>query len=359
MRHSMQFQLNLVQYNRIINPIARSLWAMEGVQTNAADVFLLWLGIGAELRALFDLDEDITGIERGLAQKVIQIFNRCFKAFIKDNPDDPYFTTLYLDPHLYLKVGNTTSIFTLVQATGLVKALVEEFTPQLLAYSRREYPFTDPIGDKSMLQWWRELLLNPKGRVVAFCAVKLYSILVNSMPDERWGSRKTRMNAPLRNKQKPSTIANMIQIGEWYGTHMTTTLKFLQKPEKPHKKPCVGFESGKIINSKNRSKIPDTSSEVSASHLDLHLDSEMALYSALDSEDEDESDSMPVEMPFSDIDFDVDEDIELGSDLLRKVIPKECDAPLPVFEAFLEHGIKAAGVVGDVSIEEEVDWEHV
>ncbi|KAJ3713739.1 ribonuclease H-like domain-containing protein, partial [Lentinula guzmanii] len=275
MRHSMQFQLSLVQYNRIIDPIARSLWAMEGVQTNAADVFLLWLGIGAELRALFDLDEDITGIERGLAQKVIQIFNRRFKAFIKDNPDDPYFTTLYLDPRfvgsdilkktgmiptndltitippaiqkddapeahttpnprayrrakkalkqilrnevdLYLKVGNTTSIFTLVQATGSVKALVEEFTPQLLAYSRREYPFTDPIGDKSMLQWWRELLLNPKGRVVAFCAVKLYSILVNSMPDERWGSRKTRMNAPLRNKQKPSTIANMIQIGEWY-----------------------------------------------------------------------------------------------------------------------------------------------
>jgi hypothetical protein len=48
---------------------------------------------------------------------------------------------------------------------------------------------------------------------------KLYSVLANSMLDKRWGSHKTCMNTPLHNKESVITIANTIQIVEWYKNH--------------------------------------------------------------------------------------------------------------------------------------------
>jgi hypothetical protein len=54
--------------------------------------------MGAELKELLALDEEETGIVPGLAQKIKRIFNSRYKEFIEESPDDPYFTTFYLDP---------------------------------------------------------------------------------------------------------------------------------------------------------------------------------------------------------------------------------------------------------------------
>ena len=92
--------------------------------------------------------------------------------------------------------------------------LIDEFRQQLLAYARKEYPFTDPVTHGDVLHWWETLEHHPRARVLAVRAhafddydcdrcpqmltVKIYSTLVNSMPDERTGSRITWFNSPLR-----------------------------------------------------------------------------------------------------------------------------------------------------------------
>ena len=115
--------------------------------------------------------------------------------------------------------------------------VVSEFRQQLLAFARREWPFTDPISQGDTLTWWESLRQHPHARVLAvseylrFCkyceiqrslqmlAIKIFSVLVNSMPDERTGSKITWFNSPLRANQDVSTLVNMIQVGQWYGVH--------------------------------------------------------------------------------------------------------------------------------------------
>lgn len=57
-------------------------------------------------------------------------------------------------------------------------------------------------------------------------AIKIYSALVNSMPDERTGSNITWFNSPLRGNQHVSTLVNMIQVGQWYGVHAVSSFPF-------------------------------------------------------------------------------------------------------------------------------------
>lgn len=95
---SLTFKLGLTQYIKIIDPLARSLWSLEASKTNPGNVFLFWLAMGVELKSLFAQGKDATGISEALAQKVIGIFNRRYRAIIDETPGDPYFTTFYLNP---------------------------------------------------------------------------------------------------------------------------------------------------------------------------------------------------------------------------------------------------------------------
>ncbi|KAE9388842.1 hypothetical protein BT96DRAFT_421243 [Gymnopus androsaceus JB14] len=229
---SMKFQLGLMQYIKIIDPLARCLWSLEASKTNPDHVFLFWLAMGAELKALFDLGEDATGISQSLALPVSLCVQWCSLSnrsgtipmpairipATATHTDDASEADQTPNPKAYRRVKQAlknslrveVECFRLVKEEASIASLLKqmsseqrqniknELTVQLLAYSHREYPFTDPIGDKSILEWWRELLLHPKTQVLAFLLVKFYSVLANSMPDERWGSKKTRANAPLK-----------------------------------------------------------------------------------------------------------------------------------------------------------------
>ncbi|KAJ3919319.1 ribonuclease H-like domain-containing protein [Lentinula edodes] len=400
-RSSMEFRLALVQYIKIIDPLARALWSLEAAQTNAADVYLFWLAIAAELKELFSLGESVTGIDDALAGKVIRIFNARYKAFIDNTPYDPYFTSFYLDPRfvnsdvlkvsgtipaggptitislpvtddvpeaneapfpaayrrakkalksilraeveMYRSIGDGASIFLLIQqAGGSVQTVVQEFSPQLLAYSRKEYPFGDLMGSKSTLEWWRELLPHPKARVIAFLAVKMYSVLANSMPDERWGSKKTCLNTPLRNKQKVGTLANMIRIGDWYGTHM--------KPKKIQARPQVSF--------RDMSHLTSTSSNSSDESVDL--------CDAIDSDSEDDDVINEGSSQFFPNSFDLEElvlenEANLSATLLKQVIPKRKGDPSPLFVALAEPEVRPAAqpAVSSELGTENIDWEAI
>ena len=89
------YSSELATYTSIMAPIARSIKALEGRVTNAADVYIFWLAIAASLRKLFLRDQDIN---KELAQKVTAIVNRRYKEFIDKSPTDMLRTGSRRDP---------------------------------------------------------------------------------------------------------------------------------------------------------------------------------------------------------------------------------------------------------------------
>ncbi|KAF8326496.1 ribonuclease H-like domain-containing protein [Amanita rubescens] len=93
-----KFQSILTIYIKIIKPLARALWSLESLHTNAADVYIFWLAITAKLRKLFSKGEAITGITPSISSAVSTIVSHHFKAFVNESPTDIYFTTFFLHP---------------------------------------------------------------------------------------------------------------------------------------------------------------------------------------------------------------------------------------------------------------------
>ncbi|KAJ6605547.1 hypothetical protein DFH09DRAFT_897251 [Mycena vulgaris] len=67
------------------------------------------------------------------------------------------------------------------------------FKSQFEAYTRQYPPFSvrSKTWTKAM-QYWRSLAELPEASILAFSAIKIFSILANSMPEERTVSRFTR-----------------------------------------------------------------------------------------------------------------------------------------------------------------------
>ncbi|OJT07823.1 hypothetical protein TRAPUB_1283 [Trametes pubescens] len=273
---SMKFEQELTRYTSILAPIARAIKSLEATDATAADVYLFWLGIASSLKALFARSEHETGIPRELAQKITGIINKRYKGIIDHAPDDIYFNTYFLHPKYVRsdvlarptsmsnaifvppasrrkqsKSSNTNTpdddsemapipraytrvkmfLKTLIQ--GVIEAnvhplvaelgpaqLVEDLRNQLLAYALGEHPFDVPLpaegGGRPVLQWWLDLEHHRHARVLAMLAIKLYSVAVNSMAEERTVSTFTWFNSRLRNNQQVQTLVDMIQVRQWY-----------------------------------------------------------------------------------------------------------------------------------------------
>jgi hypothetical protein len=180
-------------------------------------------------------------------------------------------------------------------------------------------------------------------------AIKIYSILVNSMPDERTGSRMTWLNSPLRSQQDIWTLSNMIQVGQWYGTHaVSPTTLFINFPlydaeqkttsgqQRAKRKPTVAFlDIETEIYGKGKGRADEGSLEI-----EDPIDAVDALESEPDSADYDDEAA----------DFQVDEDINLSSGTLISLL--SMDTPLP-------EGSSSSRRTGASSSEvaTEVDWD--
>jgi hypothetical protein len=57
-------------------------------------------------------------------------------------------------------------------------------------------------------------------------AMRIFGILPNSMPDECTGSHKTWFNTPLRNRLGALTLRDMIQVGQFARTQVSSVLFF-------------------------------------------------------------------------------------------------------------------------------------
>ncbi|KAG2079898.1 ribonuclease H-like domain-containing protein [Suillus cothurnatus] len=264
-----KFEQSILQYITIVAPIIRALWSLEAAHANASDVFIFWLAIIATLNDLFSKGPNVTGVPVSLACEVTAIINKQYHEFFTN---EVYFVAFTLDPrypnsdflkkptanattivipalsqrtgqrtplpypHAYTRVKDflkeklqkdlahyvanpdsvlATSIFKVLSAAEVASGLRH----QLEAFWHGEWPFNQQVKDGNPLAWWESLQDHPHARVLAHLAIKIFSVLVNSMPDERTNSTITWFNSPTRGSQNAQTLVDMIQIGQWYGKH--------------------------------------------------------------------------------------------------------------------------------------------
>ncbi|KAF8487250.1 hypothetical protein DFH94DRAFT_621639 [Russula ochroleuca] len=189
--------------------------------------------------------------------------------------------------------------------------VVSDFCQQLLAFSRQEWPFTDPITHGNALTWWESLEQHPHACVLAMLAIKIFSVLVNSMPDERTGSKITWFNSPLRANQDVSTLVNMIQIGQWYSVHKKGG------PKEKHR-PVVKFRDMEK-DLMPQSELSGSGRSAPLQRHDLHDSDDSG-----DSDDQgvDSSRSITITVDENDT-FRVDDDVNLASEFLRNMLVTE------------------------------------
>ncbi|KAH9913486.1 hypothetical protein B0H21DRAFT_857827 [Amylocystis lapponica] len=97
--------------------------------------------------------------------------------------------------------------------------LKARFESQFRAYAAGHYPFTIALEqDQLVLDWWRQLEKSPQADVLAPLAIKIFSVVPNSMADERTASTFTWINRPLRSRQHLDTMVSQTQIRQYYRT---------------------------------------------------------------------------------------------------------------------------------------------
>ncbi|KAF8206744.1 hypothetical protein K438DRAFT_1963056 [Mycena galopus ATCC 62051] len=110
-----------------------------------------------------------------------------------------------------------------------VQQIIEEFKTQLNAYWLGKPPFHSPVVGGDAMEWWEDLEVgrSPRSAVLEMLGVRIFSILVNSMPDERTNSNITWFNSPLRGNQAPERLVDMIIDAKG--------------PARPPRRPTVAF----------------------------------------------------------------------------------------------------------------------
>ncbi|KAG2051295.1 hypothetical protein BDR06DRAFT_973827 [Suillus hirtellus] len=204
-------------------PFIYSLWSLEASHANASDVFVFWLAIAVTLEELFTKGEDQTGIPVSLVQ--------CITAILTADPcyplSDNIMKSVLVAPTIHIpaqipnmsakhnKVHELKDPISLLVHEIRAAGVVNEFRCQLEAYFHNEWPFNALLQDGNTLVWWNMLLPHPHAHALA---IKIFSVLINSMPDEWTGSKLTWLNLVICNNQNAQTLIDMIQIGQWYDT---------------------------------------------------------------------------------------------------------------------------------------------
>ncbi|KAJ6573295.1 hypothetical protein B0H10DRAFT_2105457 [Mycena sp. CBHHK59/15] len=122
-------------------------------------------------------------------------------------------------------------------------AAVSAFEQQFDAFWRREWPFDSASTSRSTppLEYWHQLKSHKFSCVLGFLAVKIFSITINSMVDERTNSMLTWFNSPYRGRQTATTMESMVMVGQWYRSHEAGEDGIQHKKKKERKRPGVKF----------------------------------------------------------------------------------------------------------------------
>ncbi|KZV79764.1 hypothetical protein EXIGLDRAFT_846239 [Exidia glandulosa HHB12029] len=232
------YELELRQLVAILTPLNKSLKCLESSRSTLADVYLFWLAAMATLSDIFtdhndelhmppDVIDDIPALflhpayinSSLLRKRNINPFAGPSRAAGRSTsrPDDdlrqafPYYVEVgkFLGAQLKIHIqANQPSTVFLGFATA--QDVASAFQRQFIVYTRQQAPFD--VSGSDPYRYWRKLVQNEDAKVLAFLGVKLFSILPNSMPEERTMSLITHMNGPLRAAMKPATIVNFARV---------------------------------------------------------------------------------------------------------------------------------------------------
>ncbi|KAF8060837.1 ribonuclease H-like domain-containing protein [Lyophyllum atratum] len=270
---TLKFEIYLTQFLKVTMGIARAIQCLEASSTNAADVYLYWLAVVAQIKQALStccLPDDVCAEIRG-------IMIRRWRQFFVTGPTNVHLLAFYLNPRYvrssifknpnpltfnitlpakvppkvppgikspktFLEVGrylleiavneiNHGSNPVLTSWKPRPTAFTRAYQAQFTAYAQRSYPFNVPLGeDQDPLDWWLALEETPNAEILAAIAIKLYSAVPHSMADERTMSVVTMMNTALQNRQKVETIMAMAQIRNYYRTQKKRKLRKSARP---------------------------------------------------------------------------------------------------------------------------------
>ncbi|KAH9839723.1 uncharacterized protein C8Q71DRAFT_703094 [Rhodofomes roseus] len=266
---TLTFETQLNQLLSVSLPYAKTIVCLESAQCTLADVFLYWCGIASDLKTV--LSQRASGIPDSVKSEVRAIFNTRWSEMFEDGPTDVHLAAVYLDP-VYLKsdlfkepVSDPPAksdpgarikhlrIFKRVGKYLVVllgaevehgdhpllhvpeeekRAVKKRFFSQLMAYAQDDHPFSAPHKQgQTVLEWWEAHRESPHADILAALAIKIYSVMTNSMPDERTASIFTRLNSPVRNRMSMQAMVSQAQIQQFYHTQKVLDSHCSEYPE--------------------------------------------------------------------------------------------------------------------------------
>ncbi|KAG2345131.1 hypothetical protein BDR05DRAFT_947067 [Suillus weaverae] len=240
-----KFKQSLLQYITIVAPIIQPLWSLEAAHANASNIFIFWLAIIAMLNDLFSKGLNVTGIPVTPAHEVMAIINKQYHEFFTN---EVYFVAFALDPwypnsNFFKKTtANTPTIVipVLSQRTGQhtplayphaythIKDFLKDklqkdlahyvmnpksapatsiFKHQIKAFWHDKWPFNQQVKDDNPLAWWESLQDHLHAHVLAHLTIKIFSVLVNSMPNEYSDNEDEADDKPLESRQPAQDVA--------------------------------------------------------------------------------------------------------------------------------------------------------
>ncbi|KAJ6536402.1 hypothetical protein DFH09DRAFT_1091356 [Mycena vulgaris] len=88
---------------------------------------------------------------------------------------------------------------------------------QLIAYMYREAPFNLSCTDQTLrLGWWKSVSKDSNAYVVARLGVKLFSVVLSEMCDERTASKLTAMSTAKRNNLGAENLVRCAQLNQYW-----------------------------------------------------------------------------------------------------------------------------------------------
>ncbi|KDQ16586.1 hypothetical protein BOTBODRAFT_107033 [Botryobasidium botryosum FD-172 SS1] len=226
----------------VLDPLAKAITCLESSHSTASDVYVFWIAIMATYQC--DIFKDNSwGLPENVIEEIHRIINYRYNEMMTGPGKEVYITAFFLDPiivrsqserddnDISQRIPSYRRIGTYLTAL-LMQEIIADSSPifstyddaqdvrftlhqQFAAYARQLHPFNRHRGEPAM-DYWKKLKDDPDASILALLAIKLFSLVPNSMAEERTVSTFTRLNTKARACQKASTIVQMTRIQQHY-----------------------------------------------------------------------------------------------------------------------------------------------
>ncbi|KDR75453.1 hypothetical protein GALMADRAFT_140951 [Galerina marginata CBS 339.88] len=102
---------------------------------------------------------------------------------------------------------------------------------EMKRYAHQQYPFNQQIdGNHAVITWWQALQGSEHAQILPILAIKIFSVHVNSMPEERTVSAFTWISPPLRLRILVRQMAWRTKVRQYYATETKPCKNSAPKP---------------------------------------------------------------------------------------------------------------------------------